>query len=747
MVGRRRGRMARGAGMAGALSLLAAAASAAPEGGRVTAGDATIRQGDKLTTIDQRSDKTIIDWRRFGLNADEAARFNQPGSGSIALNRVSGGDPSVILGNLQANGNVWLVNPNGVLFGPGAKVDVGGLVASTADIADKDFLADSYEFSIPSPVAGASVINQGTITFGEHGLAALVAPHVRNDGVIVGRLGQVAMAGAAGFTLDLQGDGLLLFGTPTQVVDGLVADGALVTNTGRIDVDGGQVLITAAAAESIVSEVINAGGIVEARSFATAPGEIVLDGGDHGVVTVSGTLSTAGAEADAKGGAIDVLGDKLMLTGASLLDASGPAGGGSVHVGGDRHGKGERRRASQTVVASGARINADATRRGNGGEVVVWANDRLVFAGTASARGGPEGGDGGFVETSSSTGNLHISGRVDVGAPKGAPGTWLLDPLHVVIADGGSDVPPIFADDEPQNGTAYVSPAAIAAAGGDVVIEATRTINIAAGFTTPRNVTLNAGVGITVRQPISSSGEIRIATRDIRTTDAGVISADRLVLNSIGFQPGQPAGPEFTSFSANLVTDVRELSIGKAAGGDPLFKSVTVQNSGGLTLQGVSSQGKVDIRTDGPLVIDQPIVAGGIGTTVVLVADSIQNRVGAGAVNPGGGRLIVYLNSPVGSSLGGLAGTQLFGRTFETSPPDSIPGTGNVFVYASAAPVVGPDPKQVQIATRGATAPSDSQSAAKVAELPADLLASPPPKPVTNEDLLFSNDGNRELWN
>ncbi|MBK8175112.1 MAG: filamentous hemagglutinin N-terminal domain-containing protein [Rhodospirillales bacterium] len=728
--------------LAAVIAVAAAPAAAAPEGGKVTGGCATITQGDGITRIDQFTDKAIIDWRKFSLDASEIARFHQPGANAVALNRVRGSDPSVILGQLQANGHVFLVNPNGVVFGPGAKVDVHGLVATTADIRNDDFLAGRYRFTIPSPNPDAAVVNQGTITFGETGLAALVAPSVRNDGAIVGTLGEVTLAGAAGFSLDLQGDGLIRFGATRELVDGLSRKGALVTNSGRIEADGGRVIITADAAESVVDQAINAGGIIEARSFALAPGEIVLDGGDHGTVTVTGTLSTTGAEADARGGDIDVLGDRLTLAAGGVIDASGPAGGGSVHVGGDQRGEGGRRRASETVMEPGAVIFADATTQGDGGQVVLWADQKLVFAGTVSARGGSEGGNGGLVETSS-TGQLLATGRVDTSAPGGADGSWLLDPLHVVITDNGTTAPPVLADDPPVAGTAYISPAAIAAAGGNVVIEASRTIRVNDALTAANTLTLWAGVGIVIRQPIVSSNDVRIETRDIRTTETGVITAQHLVVNSIAAQAGQPAGPDYAAFSADLVTNVGELSIGRSGDG-PAFHDISIVNTGALSIEGAVSQGTVSIRSDGPLVITAPITAGGSGNTIVLAASSIDNRAGAGALDPGAGRFIIYSQSPQTNARGGLVGREIFGRTFATAPPDSLSGTGNTFVYASAAPI---DDQARAVATRGTKPPPGNDPAARLAASGPELLAAPPPPSRGSDDLLFSNDGNRELWN
>ena len=183
-------------------------------------GSATIAgQGSADVTIDQATDRAILHWDDFSIDVGETTQFNQPGAGSIALNRVTGSAQSMLLGTLRANGNVWLVNPNGVFAGSGAVIDVNGFLGTTADILDSDFLDGDnvFRFDLPSANLDATVVNHGDITVGAHGLAALVAPGVENDGVIVGRMAQVVLGGTPTFTLDFAGDGLITFEVGSQV--------------------------------------------------------------------------------------------------------------------------------------------------------------------------------------------------------------------------------------------------------------------------------------------------------------------------------------------------------------------------------------------------------------------------------------------------------------------------------------------------------------------------------------------------
>src|SRR5665647_875001 len=228
-----------------ALSLMLAFGSnvyAAPTGGVVSAGSASIASGPGKTTINQASQNVAINWQSFNIGLSEAVQFVQPNSSSVALNRVLGSDPSNILGSLTANGKVFLMNPNGILFGKGAQVNVGGLVASTLNITDSDFMAGKYNFSGTS---NAAILNQGSIN-ADGGYVALLGAKVSNEGVISARLGTVALAAGNAVTLDVAGDGLL------NVTVNQGALNALVQNGGLIQDDGGQVLLSAQAAGSLL---------------------------------------------------------------------------------------------------------------------------------------------------------------------------------------------------------------------------------------------------------------------------------------------------------------------------------------------------------------------------------------------------------------------------------------------------------------------------------------------------------------
>ncbi|MEJ0078380.1 MAG: GLUG motif-containing protein [Alphaproteobacteria bacterium] len=441
-----------------------APALAGPNGGVVVGGSAQINnQGTANVTINQFSDKAIINWNLFNIGVGEKTTFVQPNSNAIALNRIVGGQgPSQILGSLDANGKVFVVNPDGIIFGAGAVITTAGFLATTSDIRNQDFMAGRFNFNMPGR-PDASIVNMGTITATSGGFAALVAPGVRNSGTITATLGTVTLASGNTFNLDFYGDRLVQLGVGDQIA-GQVKDVAtgqtlksLVTNEGKLKANGGRVELTAAAARQVVDSVINTSGVVEANSIGTKNGQIVLSAatghsssgsGQRGrtavasalppqKVKVSGTLSAAGKKAGTKGGTITITGEHIEVAGATI-NASGREGGGKVMIGGDwGGGKPDTSlvtnqsatieanaipTATTVTVDAATKIDASAKDKGDGGKVVLWSDQTTTFAGTILALGGAQFGNGGFVETSGHS--LSMTGKANAGHG----GTWLLDP-------------------------------------------------------------------------------------------------------------------------------------------------------------------------------------------------------------------------------------------------------------------------------------------------------------------------------
>ncbi len=307
--------------MAIALTLAPVGAFAAdlPTGGHVVLGSGQILTPDQQQMIiNQSSNKLAIDWQSFNIGADKKVTFVQPGKDSVALNRVVGTDGSKIMGQLNANGQVFLVNPNGVLFGKGSSVDVGGLVASTLDISNRDFAAGNYKFE--GNGSNASVVNQGTIKVAEGGAVALLGGTVSNQGVIAAKLGTVALAAGNKVTLDFAGDGLL----NVQVDE--ATKNALVENKQLIQASGGQVIMTAKASDALLQTVVNNTGVIEAQTLGEKGGKIVLLGGfDGGTVQVAGTLD-ASAPVAGNGGFIETSGAHVKVADSARVTTAAAKG-------------------------------------------------------------------------------------------------------------------------------------------------------------------------------------------------------------------------------------------------------------------------------------------------------------------------------------------------------------------------------------------------------------------------------------
>ncbi|MDL2198533.1 MBG domain-containing protein [Halopseudomonas aestusnigri] len=289
-----------------AISLVTAHLQAAdlPTGGNIVGGSGSISQDGNSLNVQQNSDRLITNWDSFDIGAGHTVNFYQPGSNSVALNRVIGEDASAIYGNLNANGKVFLVNPNGVLFGQGAAVNVGALVASTLSLSDQDFNDGNYQFS--GDGNNAAVINRGTLN-ADQGAVALLGGQVSNHGIIQANQGTVALAAGDKITLDFAGDGLL----NVTVDEGTL--NALAENHQLVRANGGQVVMTANATNALLQSVVNNTGVIEAQTLDNQSGTIVLKGGfNGGTVNVAGTLD-ASAPDSGNGGFIDTSGAHVKI--------------------------------------------------------------------------------------------------------------------------------------------------------------------------------------------------------------------------------------------------------------------------------------------------------------------------------------------------------------------------------------------------------------------------------------------------
>ncbi len=473
-----------------------------PTGHQIVQGQVGIQaQGSTLNIT--ASDRAIINWKQFSIQPGETTRFIQPHSTATVLNRVVGQDPSQILGNLIANGRVFLINPNGVLFGAGAKVDTAGLVASTLNISNEDFTAGRLKFNAEG--AAGKLRNEGTLkTTG--GPLLLIATDIENTGLITADNGDIVLAAgksveiadphqpalrvrveAGGEAINLgqliaRGGNVGMFGAALTQAGKISATGAHRTADGRIVLRGSKSVTLTAQSETTAKTGDGAGGDIDiaAPEVKIEAGALVEASGTQGgridiaatqKASVDGTLRATGtlpaapapaptstakdielpatgsgpapvattSEAAGKGGHIEVTADTVLVGGSATLDASGDTGGGSVLVGGDWQGANPQvRNAQVSWIGSGARLLADALFEGDGGKVVVWADQATAFHGNIWARGGERGGNGGQVEVSGKVALLY-RGRTDTSAARGRNGVLLLDPLAMVIQGGSGD--------------------------------------------------------------------------------------------------------------------------------------------------------------------------------------------------------------------------------------------------------------------------------------------------------------------
>jgi filamentous hemagglutinin family protein len=639
-----------------------------PSGGVVRAGDAHVTgEGTSSTRIDQASERAVIDWRSFGIGAADQVVFVQPSAQAATLNRVTGEQASVILGRLDANGQVLLINRNGIVFGAGAEVNVSSLIATTSNVTNANFMAGRLVFDEPG-LAGVGILNKGAITAKDSGLVALVAPHVRNDGVIAARLGKVMLGAADTFTVDMYGDALInLALSDIHAAQLRQADGepvsSLVTNAGRIETAGGQtVLMTARTAKSVLDSLVNMSGAISADTALQQGGRIVLMA-QGGAVDVSGTLSAQGET----GGSIQVLGDRVHVASGAAFDAGGISGGGTIEVGGAWQGHGNTYRAAQTTVDVGADLKASATGQGHGGEVVVWSDGTTTFGGRVEAIGGANGGDGGRLEVSGK-GTLDFRGQADASAAAGRAGSLLLDPAYLNI---GADEAGIITR--------------VLRTGTSTDLQADIDINVnSAIFGGDRNT----GGGLTM----AAGNDINI--NDFVVTNDGAInlSASR---GTVNFAPGKAvfAGSAPITLSAN--GDLRTGFL--FTGGSLSIASKTGSVMVDSFIDGHT--GPVDIRAAGGVDINQPIVnlvSGSNALTVTAGGDINVNALVDGRGAAEGGAITMTatgdlkVNEAIVTSNGAVSLTATNGTMNVAASAPMVAGTAEMALNARGDIVTGP---------------------------------------------------------
>ena len=527
-------------------------ALANPVGGQVVAGSASFATLGSTLTI-TNSPGAIINWQGFSIGAGELTRFNQVSAASSVLNRVITSNPSQLFGTLSSNGRVFLINPAGILVGTGAVIDTAGFVGSTLNLSNADFLANKLNFT-ETPGAG-KVENYGSISTPAGGSVYLIGTQVENHGIINTPQGEVLLA--AGKTAQL-----IDTATPGVRVE-ITADTQQALNLGQILADSGRV--------GMVGAMVRSSGKISASSVTSEGGRVFLKATQDTYVDKNASIEATGTQ----GGQVDVLGNRVALLDQARIDVSGTQGGGTIRVGGDYQGKNaDIQNAAISYVGKDVTLNADASEHGNGGKVIVWADDITRFYGDISAKGGAQSGNGGFVEVSGKR-YLDFQGMVNTSAAQGLTGTLLLDPSNITIVESSDNMSGAGTDEDPFVGNAQNSALGVGALTG-VLAETNVTVDASGGYgcegscpdgnitvaadifwDSTKQLTLKTGDsgGVAIYKPITAEAgalKLQAGSLGITQNSDGLITAKTLEVISAGSVVLDEATNMVNTFAANL---------------------------------------------------------------------------------------------------------------------------------------------------------------------------------------------------
>ncbi|MBF0437054.1 MAG: filamentous hemagglutinin N-terminal domain-containing protein, partial [Magnetococcales bacterium] len=638
-----------------------------PQGGSVIAGSATIAASNKQMTITTGTDRSVISWDSFSIGKGNQVTIQQPSVNSVNVDRVTGGDPSRIYGSLQSNGRVVLTNPNGVWFGPDAKVNVAGVVATSHRLSDANAqaFAKGDTLKLDPGSATASVVNEGTITASQGGFAALVAPGVSNSGTINARLGKVQLASGTTTTVDFYGDGLINLAVSGQTSSRpLDADGkpldAAVANSGKISAEGGKVTLSANVAKGIIDNVVNMNGVIEAKGVSTKGGVVELLGND-GSISVGGSVDVSGQKGQ-KGGRVRLqAGDAKAsergvanLTGSidasSVDDAGGMVDvssryayvGGTVTTSGKSGGS---VKVKAKAVLQTAAVRADATK-GPGGSVEVSGSEGIIQTSGANTTATSVDGAGGSVSlTTGANGRIFSSGYLGATGTTGGDITLLGSSIalaaatldasgatrggNIVVGGGLHGQGDLRASDTLINPATVLNADATGSGNGGTIVVWSDTTTTFQGSARARGG-LNGGNGGLIE--ISSAQQLNM----FGTGDASAIKGD----------------------AGTLLLDPKNIIIDSTAGGVAQFDLIDPTEGNGTTLFG-----NVTVQlSDGTIVVTKPgATIGGAAnagavyfynpTTGALTASftgsTAGDQVGSGGSSYGGGKNgdgITFLN-------------------------------------------------------------------------------------------------------
>jgi len=548
-----------------------------PGGAHIINGQVSIDTSSPDVTTITNSPNAIIQWQNFNIAQNEITRFIQQNSQSAVLNRIIGENPSAILGQLVSNGKVLLINPNGIVFGANSVIDTQGLIASSLNLSNRDFLNGNYHF-----IAGSNtgnIVNEGIIRAGKNGNIILIAPSINNNGIIKTEGGKITLAAGQKLVLTNLDDPDIRFEiqAPQNAVLNL---GKLLTEGGAINVFANT--ITHSGEINADSVTIDTQGNIKLvaqqhidltqdsklsanNSFGDA-GTITIES-KEGAVAANGTIE-AQATATGKGGNITVLGEQIGVLDQASIDAGGANGGGQVVIGGDNS-----HTAKAVYLGADTSVNADAVSSGNGGNVRVWSDNGTLAYGHISAKGGEQDGNGGVIETSGH--RLNTAGiQVDASANNGKGGEWRLDSDNINIQAKG-----VVTVNGNKPSTTTEPPSGIVTAG-----------SIQSALNTGTSVTVNTDTA-----GINANGDITVASAIIKNA-GGDAALNLNARNNI-------------TLNASVVSNAGKLDIALTPNSDARGGGITAVNkavdlnTGTLTLNGESTTSASGTIKNGALII------------------------------------------------------------------------------------------------------------------------------------------------
>ncbi|MFA6502079.1 MAG: filamentous hemagglutinin N-terminal domain-containing protein, partial [Parachlamydiales bacterium] len=556
-------------------------AFANPQGGDVVSGDVSIISADNNLLVNQLSDKAIVNWQNFSIEKNETTKFMQPSESAVILNRVVTNNPSLIYGNLEANGKIYLINQNGIFIGKDGQISAMSFIASTLNVLDNEFL-DGHDINFNGE-SSCKIQNLGRIKATKE--IYLISREVENNGSLDSKT--IGIAGAMDVLLYEKGN-----------EDFVVRKNTLgsITNNGVIN--AAQIELKAAS-DNIFSLAINQNGVINATGIENKNGRIIL-ASDSGKIEVNGNLKALSLD---KGGEINLLAEYVHVKENAIIDVSSEKDGGIVLIGGDYQGKNENiQNAKYVYVENDAFIDASSKIAGNGGKVILWSDEDTSFFGNIDAKGGVISGDGGFVEISSKNNNLRFNGFVNTLA-NGKTGTLLLDPSDITIGAFGGTSIPSFPTTPPGTYDPVTPSASLDYVNINTALSSTNVvIQTAAGAGGVGTITIQSGSNINWSTPntLTITADREIIINDAVTIDSTASGSSFTAINftSGDSKNGDYSGIDLQGIFASPITlqSVDGDIILHGTGGNSDFNhGVKISNSTIQTFPTNVTRGKINI--------------------------------------------------------------------------------------------------------------------------------------------------------